>query len=121
MTAERRALWRNIKIKGFTLKKKDINLGLIKNAFAYNTLTIMNEGLYDWKGRRNAHRLEREILKQRYKNGKLDPSIPNDLCDALEYAIVPYYTNCYNMSFPFRQAKINAHYDDVRRMAGLIK
>lgn len=121
VTAERKPLWRNIKIKGFTLKKKDVNLGLIKNAFAYNTLVIMNEGLYDWKGRRNAHRLEREILKQRYKNGKLDPSIPNDLCDALEYGIVPYYTNCYNMSFPFRQAKINAHYDDIRRMAGLIK
>ena len=114
-------MWKYIQIKGFTMKKKDINMGIIKNAFAYGVLTILNEGYKMWNGEENKHRLVKEIERQRYKNGKLDPAIPNDLCDALEYAIVPYYTNCYNMSFPFRQAKINAHYDDVRRMAGLIK
>ena len=80
----------------------------------------MNEGLYDWKGRRNAHRLEREILKQRYKNGKLDPAIPNDLCDALEYGLIPFYNNCYNLSFPVRKAVADAHYDDIRKMARII-
>lgn len=120
-TAENKRLWKDIKIKGFTLKKKDINLGIIKNALAFGVLTILNEGAYTWQGKENKHRLAKEIEAQRYKNGKLNPKIPNDLCDALEYALVPYYTNCYNMSFPIRNAIANAHYDDIRKMANLIK
>ena len=94
-------------VKGFTMKKKDINLGIIKNAFAYNVLTILNEGVCDWRGAPNKHRLKHEIQAQRYKNGKLDPNIPNDLCDALEYGLLPYYTNCYNLSFPARKAEFD--------------
>lgn len=110
-TAKKRDLWRQIMIKGFTLKKKDVNLGIIKNAFAYNVLTILNEGVANWRGDKNTHRLKHEIQAQRYKNGKLDPSIPNDLCDALEYGLIPYYTNCYNLSFPSRKAE----YDNVTK------
>ena len=91
------------------MKKKDINLGIIKNAFAYNVLTILDEGAANWRGEKNTHRLAHEIVAQRYKNGKLDPAIPNDLCDALEYGLIPYYTNCYNLSFPMRKAE----YDKV--------
>ena len=122
-TAKNRVLWRNIQIKGFTVKKKDVNLGIIKNAFAYGVLTILNEGLYQWDGSPNKHRLVREIEQQRYKNGKLDPTIKNDLCDALEYGLIPYYNNCYNMSFPIRMknAKLKSHYDDIRRSAKIIK
>lgn len=100
-----KALWRQIVVKAFTMKKKDVNLGIIKNAFAYNVLTILNEGATNWRGERNSHRLAKEIEAQRYKNGKLDPHIPNDLCDALEYGLIPYYTNCYNLSFPMRRAE----------------
>ena len=105
------------------MKKKDINMGIIKNAFAYGVLTILNEGMYMWNGDPNQHRLAKEIEKQRYKNGKLDPKIKNDLCDALEYGLVPYYNNCYNISFPIRmrEYKQTAHYDDIRKMAGLLK
>lgn len=120
-TAENKKLWKNISIKGFTLKKKDINLGIIKNAFAFGVLDILNEGAYEWNGKQNQHRLAKEIEAQRYKNGKLNPKIPNDLCDALEYGLVPYYSNCYNLSFPIRYAKANAHYDDIRKMANFIK
>lgn len=103
-------LWRQITIRKFTAKKKyDVNLGIIKNAFAYNVLTILNEGVANWRGERNTHRLAHEIEAQRYKNGKLDDKIPNDLCDALEYGLIPYYTNCYNLSFPSRKAE----YDKV--------
>lgn len=118
-TPEQRKMWKNISIKGFTLKKKDINLGIIKNAFAYNVLIILNEGARMWNGDTNKHRLAREIEKQRYKNGKLDPNIKNDLCDALEYALVPYYSNCYNLSYPIRiKDRQSSHFDDIRKLAG---
>ena len=118
-TAKNRKLWRNVLIKGFTMKKKDINLGIIKNAFAFNVLIILNEGKTDWQGRPNSHRLAKEIEKQRYKNGKLDPSIENDLCDALEYGLIPFYSNCYNLSFPIRKAQADAHYNEIRKLANL--
>lgn len=121
-TSKNRRVWRFIKIKGFTLKKKDTNLGIIKNAFAYGVLTILNEGLYQWNGERNEHRLAKEIEKQRYKNRKLDPKIPNDLCDALEYGLIPYYSNCYNISFPIRMQDYNSsHYNEIRDLAGMKK
>lgn len=122
-TSKNRDLWRYINIKSFTLKKKDVNLGIIKNAFAYGVLTILNEGAYKWNGEINNHRLAKEIERQRYKNGKLDPTIKNDLCDALEYGLVPYYSNCYNISFPvrIRNSEANSHYQDIRKLAKFIK
>lgn len=120
-TSKYKDLWKQIQIKGFTMKKKDINLGIIKNAFAYEVLTILNEGMYQWDGTANKHRLAKEIEQQRYKNKKLDPSIKNDLCDALEYGLIPYYSNCYNLSFPIRvrDYKETAHYNDIRKLAKL--
>lgn len=121
-TAQNRLLWRTIKVGKFTLKKKDINLGIIKNALSYGVLTILNEGPTMWDGSINTHRLAREIEAQRYKNGKLDPKIKNDLCDALEYGLVPYYNNCYNISFPVRKRQQNqAHYQDIQKLAGFVR
>lgn len=118
-TSENKEMWKNITIKGFTLKKKDKNLGIIKNAFAYNVLTILNEGPRMFNRQINKHRLVCEIEKQRYKNGKLDENIPNDLCDALEYGLVPYYTNCYNLSFPIRIRNAQAHYADIQKLSNI--
>lgn len=118
--SKRKKLWKNIQIKGFTYKKKyDVNLNIIKNAFAYDVLKILNEGQTNWLGQVNKHRLVKEIEKQRYKNGKLDASIKNDLCDALEYGLVPYYTNCFNVSFPIRKAQWEktSHYKDINVLA----
>lgn len=122
-TSQWKKMWKFIDIKGFTMKKKDTNMGIIKNAFAYGVLTILNEGSTMWNGEPNEHRLAKEIEKQRYKNGKLDPAIKNDGCDSLEYGLVPYYTNCYNLSFPVRKRNYQelAHYNDIRKMAGLKK
>ena len=96
-------------------------MGIIKNAFAYGVLTILNEGVYQWDGSPNKHRLVKEIERQRYKKGKLDPMIKNDLCDALEYGLVPYYSNCYNISFPVRKREQETigHYNDIRKLANL--
>lgn len=122
-TSKYKDMWRNIKIHGFTIKKKDVNLGIIKNAFAYGVLTILNEGLYQWDGTPNKHRLAKEIERQRYKNGKLDPAIKNDLCDGLEYGLIPYYINCYNLSFPIRKRDYErtAHYNDIKNLSNVKK
>lgn len=120
-TSPRKKMWKYINVKAFTMKKKDVNLGIIKNAFAYNVLTILNEGTTMWNGAINKHRLVKEIEAQRYKNGKLDASIKNDGCDSLEYALVPYYINCYNMSYPVRKRGFeeSSHYNDIKKMAGV--
>ena len=115
-TSKNRNLWRNIRVYGFTMKKKDTNLGVLRNAFHYGVLTILNEGYKNWEGGINQHRLCHEIESQRFKNGKLDPKIPNDLCDALEYGVIPYYSNCYNISFPIRREAQN-HINDIKRIA----
>lgn len=122
-TSQRRKMWQFIQIKGFTMKKKDVNMGIIKNAFAYGVLTILNEGTRMWNGEINKHRLAKEIEQQRYKKGKLDENIDNDGCDALEYGLVPYYTNCYNISFPVRKKyyEQTAHINDIKRLAGVKK
>jgi hypothetical protein len=116
-TSKNRALWRGIRVYGFTQKKKDTNLGVLRNAFHYGVLTILNEGYKNWEGGINEHRLCHEIESQRFKNGKLDPKIPNDLCDALEYGVIPYYSNCYNISFPVRRQDANNHINDIKRIA----
>ena len=116
-TTKNRALWRGIRVYGFTMKKKDTNLGVLRNAFHYGVLTILNEGNKNWEGGINEHRLCHEIESQRFKNGKLDPKIPNDLCDALEYGVIPYYSNCYNISFPVRRQDANNHINDIKRIA----
>ena len=116
-TSKKRTLWRGIRVYGFTQKKKDTNLGVLRNAFHYGVLTILNEGYKNWEGSINEHRLCHEIESQRFKNGKLDPKIPNDLCDALEYGVIPYYSNCYNISFPVRRQAANNHINDIKRIA----
>ena len=115
-TSKNRQLWRNVRVYGFTMKKKDTNLGVLRNAFHYGVLTILNEGYKTWDNSINEHRLCHEIESQRFKNGKLDPHIPNDLCDALEYGVIPYYSNCYNISFPIRRDSKN-HIADIKRIA----
>jgi hypothetical protein len=35
------------------MKKKDINMGIIKNAFAYGVLTILTEGSFMWDKEEN--------------------------------------------------------------------
>lgn len=118
-TTKDKDIWKQIEIRAFTMKKKDFNMGIIKNAFAYGVLTILNEGLKQYDGRINSHRLAREIEAQRYKNGKLDPKIKNDLCDALEYGLVPFYTNCFNISYPVRKAEYESRKKEIATVSSL--
>ena len=107
ITTTHKKMWRNIKIMSFTQKKKQFNISIIQNAFAYGVVKILNEGRTDIFGRFNAHVLKNELISQRWKNGKLDDRIENDCTDAFEYGLVPFYTNCYNMSYPFRADQNN--------------
>lgn len=118
-TSQYRKLWSKIDIKRFTKKKKDVNMGIIKNAFAYGVLTILNEGTAMWDGRQNKHRLRHEIESQRYKGltRKLDPAIANDLVDALEYGLIPYYVNVYNISFPVRKQNDKSKRKEIASIA----
>lgn len=118
-TSYNRQLWKQIKVSPFTMKKKDINMGIIKNAFAYGVLTILNEGATMWNGMKNVHRLRNEIEKQRYKGitRKLDPAIKNDLVDALEYGLIPYYINSFNISFPVRKNNDKSKRKEIMALA----
>lgn len=109
-------IWKFIQIRKFTMKKKDFNMGIIKSALALNVLKILNEGRYEWSGARNHHWLCHELEAQRYRNGKLDPAIPNDVVDGLEYGLIPYYTNCFNLSYPIRANEINKLDEMQKRM-----
>ena len=114
-TSPNREIWNNIKIFSFTKKKKDFNVHIIQDAFAYGVVKILNTGRYDIMGNLNKHYLVHEIQALKWKNGKLDPSIPNDCTDAFEYGLVPYYTNCYNLSFPIRASGEN-HLSEIKKM-----
>jgi hypothetical protein len=37
--------------------------------------------------------------------------------DALEYGLIPYYTNCFNLSWPIRANEANKLNDMRQRMA----
>jgi hypothetical protein len=95
-------------------------MGLIKSALALKVITILNEGKYEWDGTRNHHWLCHELEAQIYKNGKLDPAIPNDVVDGLEYGLIPYYTNCYNLSWPTRNED-NSKVSEVLKRAEVYK
>ena len=114
-TSPNKKLWRDIKIASFTQKKKQFNIAIIQNAFAYGIVKILNEGPQTIFGNINHHYLKNELTAQKWKNGKLDPRIENDVTDAFEYGLVPFYTNCYNLSYPFRSDKIN-HIGDMRNL-----
>ena len=68
-----------------------------------------------WNGQQNKHRLRNEIESLRYKGltRKLDPAIKNDLTDALEYGLIPYYINTFNVSFPVRKSNDKSKRKDI--------
>jgi len=39
------------------------------------------------------------------QNKKIDPTIPNDCTDALQYAVMMVLRNPYNLTFPERRAR----------------
>ena len=73
-------------------------------AFANGTLKIVNVDKYS--PQYSNKKLVEQIKAQRYlENGKLDPTIPNDFPDALQYAVMMVLKNPYNLTFPERRLR----------------
>lgn len=95
--------WRNVTLMPYTSKRdKSEQLNDVNAAFANGILKIVNVDKYS-PGYSNAM-LVRQIKSLRYlENGKIDPTIPNDCTDALQYAVMTILANPYNLSFPRRR------------------
>ena len=102
--------WRNVRLFAYTDKQdKEEQLDLVNTAFANGVLRIVNVDNYSPKYS-NAM-LVKQIKALRYLvTGKIDPTIPNDCTDALQYATMTVLRNPYNLTFPERRAKYDADY-----------
>lgn len=97
--------WRGVKLFPYTNKQdKEVQLDLVNSAFANGVLAITNVDNYSPQYS-NAMLVE-QIKALRYKeNGKIDPIIPNDCTDALQYAVMTVLQNPYNLTFPERRVR----------------
>ncbi len=96
--------WRNVRLFAYKDKQeKSSQLDLINAAFANGVLSVVNVDKYSPKYS-NAKLVE-QIKALRYlENKKIDPTIPNDCTDALQYAVMMVLVNPYNLTFPQRKA-----------------
>ncbi len=93
-------------VRAYTTKNIIRNNSAVNNVFARNMLYIIDYGgVYDYASRRFiacpdplAEQLESVV----WKGTKYDPSIPNDLSDALTYGASIYYENPENLYLPER-------------------
>ena len=100
--------WRNVLLKPYTTKgEKEEQLDEVNTAFANGILKVVNVDRYSPKYS-NAM-LVKQIKSLRYlDNKKIDPTIPNDCTDALQYAVMTVLANPYRLSFPERRAIYDA-------------
>ena len=97
--------WRNVRLFAYKDKQeKEHQLDLMNAAFANGTLKIVNVDKYS--PQYSNKKLVEQIKAQRYlENGKLNPTIPNDFPDALQYAVMMVLKNPYNLTFPERRLR----------------
>lgn len=100
--------WRNVNI--FPYKKKhdkESQLDLINSAFANGVLVVVNVDKYS--PQYSNAKLVEQIKGLRYlENKKIDPTVPNDCTDALQYAVMMVLRNPYNLTFPERLTRYDA-------------
>ncbi|MBQ8443766.1 MAG: phage terminase large subunit [Clostridia bacterium] len=94
--------WRNVRMFAYKSKQeKEKQLDLVNAAIANRVLTIVNVDKYSPQYSNN--KLVEQIKALRLlENNKIDPTIPNDCTDALQYAAMMVLGNPYNLSFPQR-------------------
>lgn len=102
--------WRNVRIYAYTDKQdKEEQLGLVNSAIARGVLTVVNVDKYSPQYS-NSH-LVGQIKSLRTKeDGKIDPTIPNDCTDALQYGAMTVLGNPYNLTFPVRKEAYDNDY-----------
>ena len=95
--------WRNVYLFPYTSKQeKSEQLDMVNAAFANGVLTVVNVDKYSPQYS-NKH-LVKQIKALRYlENKKIDPTIPNDCTDALQYAVMMVLNNPFNLTFPQRK------------------
>ena len=96
--------WRNVRLFAYKDKQeKSSQLDLINAAFANGVLSIVN--VDNFSPQYSNAKLVEQIKALRYlENKKIDPTIPNDCTDALQYAVMMVLVNPYNLTFPQRKA-----------------
>lgn len=94
--------WRNVKLYPYTEKNnKEKQLELINAAFANGVLTVVNVDKFSPQYS-NKKLVEQIKALRLMENNKIDPAIPNDCTDALQYAAMVVLANPYNLTFPQR-------------------
>ena len=96
--------WRNVVLKPYTTKgEKEEQLDEVNTAFANGILRVVNVDKYSPQYSNKT--LVKQIKSLRYlENKKIDPTIPNDCTDALQYAVMTVLANPYRLTFPERRA-----------------
>lgn len=97
--------WRNVRLFAYKNKQeKEQQLDLINAAFSNGVLTIVNVDKFSPQYS-NAKLVEQVKALRLLENKKIDPTIPNDCTDALQYAVMMILINPYNLTFPQRLAR----------------
>ncbi len=110
--------WRNVRLFPYTSKQeKEQQLDLVNAAICNGVLQIVNVDKYSPQYS-NRHLVE-QIRALRYlQNKKIDPTIPNDCTDSLQYATMTVLNNPYNLTFPER---LKRYQEDSRLETFLLK
>ena len=97
--------WRNVHLFPYTSKQeKEKQLDTVNAAFANGVLTVVNVDKFS--PQYSNKYLVQQIKALRYmENKKIDPTIPNDCTDALQYAVMMVLNNPFNLTFPQRKAR----------------
>lgn len=94
--------WRNVRLFAYKDKQqKEQQLDLVNASIANGTLTIVNVDKFSPQYS-NAILVEQLKALRYLPNKKIDPTIPNDCTDSLQYATMTVLSNPYNLTFPER-------------------
>jgi len=97
--------WRNVKLFPYTSKReKEDQLDEVNAAFANGVLTIVNVNKFSPQYS-NDKLVEQVKALRLLENKKIDPTIPNDCTDALQYAVMMVLMNPYSLTFPDRRRR----------------
>jgi hypothetical protein len=100
--------WRNVQMYAYTEKQdKEKQLDEVNAAFACNLLSVVNVDRYSPQYT-NTPLVDQIKALRTLENGKIDPNVPNDCTDGLQYAAMTVLRNPYALSFPKRRARYDA-------------
>lgn len=103
--------WRNVRLfaykdkgQGSNTMTKEQQLDMINASFANGVLTVVNVDKFSPQYS-NKKLIEQIKALRLLDNKKIDPTIPNDCTDALQYAVMMVLRNPYSLTFPERKAR----------------